>query len=504
MIWLPVVIPAAVGVLTFMLGESRGRLRAAVNLGGAAVTALVVIGLSIGAYAGDVSASGIEGLPGLGIGLEGDLLGLLFATVATVLWGVTLVYAIGYTEHAEDRARFFGFFALCIATANGVALSDDLLTFFLFYEILSLATYPLVVHSGTDEALAAGRKYLFYALGGGAALLVGVVWLYAIAGPVAFTPGGALDAVSGRVGELRAIFGLLVLGMGVKAALVPLHGWLPGAMVAPAPVSALLHAVAVVKAGVFGIVRLVNEVYGPELAQSLGVAQPLAILAAGTIIFGSLVALRQDDIKKRLAYSTIAQLSYITLGTALCTPIAAVGALAHLAHHAAMKITMFFTAGSLAETHHIKRVSQLDGIGSLMPLTMWSFAIASFGLAGLPPFAGFFSKFSLGTGAAYAGQPWATLLFVTSSALAVGYLAPILIRAVRKPRPAQDGARETDGDAAAVERPAFGTESDPRLLWPIVTCAVLVVAMGLLAGVPGSPLDWATRAIAPSFGGWTP
>lgn len=491
-VWLPVLLPALVGTTTFLLGESRSRARAVVNLVGAVTAAAVVIWLSVGAYAGEMRASRIETLPGLTVGLEADLLGLLFATVATVLWGVTLVYAIAYMEHAEDRARFFGFFAICIASATGVALAEDLLTFFLFYEILSLATYPLVVHSGTEEALAAGRKYLFYALGGGAALLVGVVWLYAIAGPVSFTPGGALGDVAGQANTLRVIFGLLAVGLGVKAALVPLHGWLPGAMVAPAPVSALLHAVAVVKAGVFGIVRLVNEVYGPELAQSLGVAQPLAVVAAVTILFGSLVALRQDDIKRRLAYSTVAQLSYITLGTALCTPLAAVGALAHLAHHAAMKITMFFTAGSLAETHHVKKVSQLDGIGRLMPLTMWSFAIASFGLAGLPPFAGFFSKWPLGVGAAEGGDVWATLLFVTSGALAVGYLAPILIRAVK---------HVPDDDA---ERPAFGRESDPRMLWPIVFVALLSLAMGLLAGVPGSPLDWAARAIAPTFGGWLP
>jgi multicomponent Na+:H+ antiporter subunit D len=236
------------------------------------------------------------------------------------------------------------------------------------------------------------------------------------------------------------------------------------------------------------MVRLVNEVYGPGLATSLGVARPLAALAAVTILFGSIVALRQDDIKKRLAYSTVAQLSYITLGVALCSPLAAVGAVAHLAHHAVMKIAMFFTAGSLAETHHIKRVSQLDGVGRLMPLTMASFTVAALGLSGIPPFAGFFSKWLLGIGAAEGGQVWATLLFVTSGALAVGYLAPIVLRAVR---PSQAG-REP------------GLESDPRLLWPIVAVALLTIAFGLLAGVPGSPVEWAARAVAPSYAGWTP
>jgi multicomponent Na+:H+ antiporter subunit D len=274
----------------------------------------------------------------------------------------------------------------------------------------------------------------------------------------------------------------------VKAALVPFHGWLPRAMVAPAPVSALLHAVAVVKSGAFGMVRLVNEVYGPVLASSLGVAQALAFVTAVTILFGSVVALKQDDLKARLAYSTIAQLSYITLGTALCTPLTAIGALAHLAHHAVMKIAMFFTAGSLAETHDLKRVSELDGIGRLMPLTMMAFAVASLGLAGIPPFAGFSSKWQLGVGAAEAGQVWATLLFAASGALAIGYLAPILVRAVRPARAQRLG----------------GFEGDPRLVWPTVAVAVLTLAFGLFAGVPGSPVDWAMRAILPSYAGWAP
>ncbi len=487
-VWLTVLLPVLVGVTTFLLGETRERLRVLVNLAGAVLSSGVVIALVVRAYDGAVAGSSVEMLPGLALSLEADLLGLLFSAVATVLWAVTLVYAFGYMAHAENRARFFGFFALCIASANGVALSADLLGLFVFYELLTLATYPLVVHSGTDEALVAGRRYLYYALSGGAALLLGVVWLYAIAGTVPFTPGGALGAVAGRTGELRAIFALLAGGFGVKAALVGLHRWLPGAMVAPAPVSALLHAVAVVKAGAFGMVRLVNEVYGPELATSLGVAQPLAAIAAITILFGSIVALRQDDIKRRLAYSTIAQLSYITLGVALCSPLAAVGAVAHLAHHAVMKITMFFSAGSLAETHHIKRLSALDGVGHLMPATMASFAAASFGLAGIPPFAGFFSKWPLGAGAAESGQVWATLLFVTSGALAVGYLAPFLVRAVRP--------------AAAAREP--GAESDPRMLWPIVIVGALSLVLGLLAGVPGSPLDWAARAVAPSYAGWSP
>ncbi len=487
-VWLPILIPATVGIITFALGETRARARNATNLVGAAISAAIVVWLAAGAYGGEVVSSAIPMLPTISLGMHADLTGMLFSAVASVLWFVTLIYAIGYMDHARDRARFFGFFALCIAAANGVALASDPISLFLFYEILSLTTYPLVVHSGSTEARAAGRKYLLYALSGGTALLLGVSWLTVLAGQTPFTPGGALAGIEGQTAALRAIFGLMVVGFGVKAALMPLHGWLPGAMVAPAPVSSLLHAVAVVKAGVFGMIRLVNELYGPELASSLGVAQVLSALAAISIIVASAIALRQDDLKRRLAYSTIAQLSYITLGVALCSPLAAAGALAHLAHHAFMKITMFFTAGSLAETLHVKKLSQMGGVARRMPVTMSAFAVAAFALAGIPPLAGFASKWQLGAGAVESGSPWALLVYVAAGALAMGYMMPILFASLRT------------GDLGTRD----GLESDPRMLWPIVLVAVVSIVMGLAAGVPGSPAHWALSAVLPSFGGVMP
>lgn len=487
-VWLPMLIPATVGIVTFALGETRDAARNVVNLAGAAISAVIVVLLAVGAYAGEVASSAIPMLPGISLGMHADLTGMLFSAVASILWFVTLIYAIGYMDHARDRARFFGFFALCIAAANGVALASDPISLFLFYEILSLTTYPLVVHSGTAEARAAGRKYLVYALSGGTALLLGVSWLTVLAGQTPFTPGGALADVASHTGALRAIFALMVAGFGVKAALMPLHGWLPGAMVAPAPVSSLLHAVAVVKAGVFGMIRLVNELYGPGLATALGVAQVLSVLAAISIIVASTIALRQDDLKRRLAYSTIAQLSYITLGVALCSPLAAAGALAHLAHHAFMKITMFFTAGSLAETVHVKKLSQLGGVARRMPITMSSFAIAAFALAGIPPFAGFASKWLLGAGAVESGSSWALIVYVAAGALAMGYMVPILSASLRT------------GDLGSPN----GLESDPRMLWPIVLVAAMSIVLGLAAGVPGSPTHWALSAVLPSFGGVMP
>ena len=248
-------------------------------------------------------------------------------------------------------------------------MSANLVTFLTFYELLTVTTYPLIVHRGTREALRGGKIYLTYTLIGGAVLLLAVVWLHALAGPVVFKERGVLQAlVATHRGELQAIFLLFMVGLGVKAALVPLHGWLPKAMVAPAPVSALLHAVAVVKAGAFGIVRIVYDVYGAQTAAALGVLHPLAVAAGVTIVYGSVRALFQDELKKRLAYSTVSQVSYIVLGAAILGPVSTIGGLVHLVHQGIMKITLFFCAGNYAETLGTHRVSEMNGVGRRMPL----------------------------------------------------------------------------------------------------------------------------------------
>jgi multicomponent Na+:H+ antiporter subunit D len=482
--------PFLTAVLIFALGEHRHAARSRVNLAGAALTGTAVLAAAAAALAGAPDAYPSVGIALLDIGfsLRADMLGTLFAVVAGVLWLITTVYAIGYMSHASDRARFFGFFSVCVGSAIGIALSANLLTFFIFYEILTLATYPLVIHSGTPAALKGGRTYLTYALPAGGALAVGVVWLNLIAGPVEFTAGGSLDPAlaSTHAGSLIVIFALLMLGLGVKAALFPLHGWLPAAMVAPAPVSSLLHAVAVVKAGVFGIARVVLEVYGP-LGRDLGVTQVLAVLAGFTIIFGSVRAIAQDDFKKRLAFSTIAQLSYITLGVALASPIAIAGGIAHLAHHAAMKITMFFTAGAVAEEVKAYRVSEFDGLGKRMPLTMTAFSLAAIGIVGVPPVAGFTSKWLLGVGGVDAGAGWVIAVLGVSSLLNAAYFFPIIHRAwFRAPKPEW------------AHGPASGKpEGDMRMIVPLVITAAIGLAMGVFAGMDLSPASWA-QAIA----GW--
>jgi multicomponent Na+:H+ antiporter subunit D len=278
---------------------------------------------------------------------------------------------------------------------------------------------------------------------------------------------------------------LLIAGLGVKAALVPLHGWLPQAMVAPAPVSALLHAVAVVKAGAFGIVRVVYDVFGVEFAAGLGVMQPLAWLAAFTIVYGSIRALFQDDLKRRLAFSTVSQVSYIALGVAIAGPIATIGGIVHLVHQGLMKITLFFCAGNLAETLGVHKISEMNGAGRRMPWTMAAFTVGAFGMIGAPPIAGFISKWYIGLGALNTGQGWVILVLAGSSLLNASYFLPILHRAWFREPPAE-WPHEHD----------FGPrETAWALLLPPVITALLALGAGLLASVPFSPLEWA-RLIA--------
>jgi multicomponent Na+:H+ antiporter subunit D len=337
-------------------------------------------------------------------------------------------------------------------------------------------------------AVKGARTYLTYTLGGGVLLLIGAVWLQTIAGPIDFVQGGVLAELTHLdPWSLRWIFALLIMGLGVKAALVPFHGWLPKAMVAPAPVSALLHAVAVVKAGAFGIIRVVYDVFGVEFAATLGMLPLLGALAAITIIYGSVKALSQDHLKRRLAYSTISQVSYIALGTAIVGPMATIGGMVHLVHQGIMKITLFFAAGNYAETLGVHHVSEMNGIGRRMPATTFAFSIAALGMIGIPPVAGFISKWYLGMGAIEAGAGhWVIPVLIGSSLLNAAYFLPILYRAWFLPM----------GKTWPQEKlTPCRWELPAALLWPPVITASLAILIGLLAAAPFSPLEW-TKLIA--------
>jgi len=478
------------GVMIFFFSEKQAGLRTGLNIAAALVKLVLVAILINGVWRGDTLYElRVSLLPGLDLALRADALSLLFIILSATLWLVTTVYAIGYMEHSKNRSQFFGFFSLCVSSTMGIALAGNLLTFLIFYEMLTIFTYPLVVHNGTDKAMGGGRVYLMYTITGGAALLLGVVWLYMLAGQVEFTDGGALASVAHHTTPLTIIFFLFIVGLGVKAALFPMHGWLPRAMVAPAPVSALLHAVAVVKAGAFGIVRVVNDVFGVTLAQDLNLLQPLLVMACITVLVGSMFAIFQDDLKKRLAYSTVSQVSYVVMGVALFGPIGATGGLLHLVHQGVMKITLFFGAGSFAETLGIYRVSQMNGIGKRMPLTMGAFTIGALGMIGVPPVAGFISKWYLGTGALDANMDWVIGVLMLSSLLNAMYFLPILYRAWFM----------TQQEAWPHEHDFGRFETHWMLLTPPVVTAVFSILLGLFASLPYGLLDWVELIISREY-----
>jgi multicomponent Na+:H+ antiporter subunit D len=492
--WLPLLVLASSfvpGMIIFMLPEKAVVLRTTLNLGGALLKIIFLVLMMIGVSHGVDYQFRVPLVPGIDFVLHADALSLMFVNLSAVLWLATTVYAIGYLEDSPNRSRFFGYFSLCVTATVGLAMAGNLLTFLVFYEALTLTTYPLVVHRGTEIARKAGRSYLAYTIGGGVLLLAGTIWLYSLTGTLEFVDRGFIAGLDIDPGVLRLIFALLILGVGVKAALVPLHGWLPQAMVAPAPVSALLHAVAVVKAGAFGVVRIVYDVFGIEFAASLGVTLPLALLASVTIIYGSTRALFQDDLKRRLAFSTVSQVSYITLGIAVAGPIASIGGLVHLVHQGFMKITLFFCAGNFAETLGVHKVSELRGIGRRMPWTTTAFTLAALGMIGVPPMVGFISKWYIGLGALEVGQDWVVLVLAGSSLLNAAYFLPILRTAWFDPPP----------DEWPHERSYGRKETAWALLLPPLATVLAALAWGLFASMPGTPLDWvqfiAARKYAP-------
>ncbi|MEX0935922.1 MAG: proton-conducting transporter membrane subunit [Gemmatimonadota bacterium] len=384
----------------------------------------------------------VEVVPGITIGLDVEPLGLVFALIASFLWIVTSLYAIGYMRghHEENQTRFFFFFAVAISAVMGVAFAANMFTLFIFYEVLTLCTFPLVTHHQTEEAKRAGRIYLGILLTTSIAFqLLAIVWTYELAGTLDFQPGGILEGTA-SVGALSVLLVLYVFGVG-KAAVMPFHRWLPAAMVAPTPVSALLHAVAVVKAGVFTILKVVVYIFGIDTLAGLTSTPWLAWIAAATIILASLVAFTKDNLKARLAYSTISQLSYIVLGALLANQFGIIGGGMHIAMHAFGKITLFFAAGAVLVAAHETDISRMHGLGRTMPVTFGAFFIGSLSIIGLPPAGGVWSKWYLGLGTLEAGQIGLLAVLMVSSLLSLVYLLEVPVRAFfgRPPEDARHG-----------------------------------------------------------------
>ncbi|MDA8020690.1 MAG: monovalent cation/H+ antiporter subunit D family protein [Thermoanaerobaculia bacterium] len=488
-----VLLPLATAVAVVAFGRWPN-LREGATLSGGAVTLALVAGILLPAVRGGgrPRIDLFEILPGLQVSLHGEPLGLIFALVASSLWIVTSLFAVGYLRghHSPNQTRFFTFFALAIFGALGVALSANLLTLFLFYELITLCTFPLVTHDGTERAKKAGRLYLGLLMSTSVGLMLpAVIWIWNTTGTLEFRPGGILQGhVAG--GSAAVLLALFAFGT-AKAALMPVHRWLPAAMVAPTPVSALLHAVAVVKAGVFTLTKVVVYVFGLDLL-STGAARPIQWIAAFTLLAASVVALYQDNLKRRLAYSTISQLAYIVLGATLAAPKALVGAGLHIVMHAFGKITLFFCAGAIYVHAHKTNLRQMHGLGRRMPVTFMAFFLGSLSVIGVPPLGGSWSKLWLGSGAAQGDEPWAVAVYMLASLLAIGYLMPVVARGFFG-EPSPDDAFCRDQDI---------NEASPLLSLPpaftALCCLALFVFAGELAdflgGMLGAPTSTAIGA----------
>ncbi len=422
-------------------------------------------------------------MPGIELGFRVDALGLLFALGASLLWIVTSFYSIGYMrslgEHAQTR--YFACFALALSATIGVAFAANLFTLFLFYEGLTLVTYPLVGHKETAEARAGARKYVIYLLGAAKLFLMAAIILtYNVSGTLEFRAGGILpaDKLASQPVLLLVIFALFLFGF-AKNALVPLHSWLPAAMVAPTPVSALLHAVAVVKTGVFSTLRVFLFVFGPHAMREIGADQLALGAATVTILVGSLLALGQDNLKARLAFSTVSQLAYIVLGGALLNSSGVLGGTAHITNHAVSKITLFLCAGSIFVSTHKTEISQMSGLARRMPWTMGAFSLASLSIVGIPLTSGFVSKWNLAVGTVHGHNLVVLGVLLAGSLLSAAYLGPIVYRAYFE--------KESTGESVGAE-----VREVPWMVAPLVISAAASLLLGIF---PEPVLELAKRVL---------
>ncbi|MBR0308921.1 MAG: monovalent cation/H+ antiporter subunit D family protein [Mogibacterium sp.] len=487
---LAVLVSLLASILIYVTGEHiKANTREGITIAAAVLKIVIVYSLIPHVLAGEeLRLDLFEIVKGVSLAFDPDPAGMVFACIASTLWILTSIYSIGYMRgHGEkNQTGYFAAFAMCLSAATGICFAANLITFFIFFEVLTVATYPLVAHYRDDEGVKSGRKYLAYTLISGQIFFAAIVIVYCVAGTLEFRPGGFLTKEMLPMPWALLVFFMMVGAGMVKAGVMPLHSWLPAAMVAPTPVSALLHAVAVVKAGAFCTLRVVLYVFGPEMAGYCHGAEILAWMAVITILASSLVAMRKTNLKARLAFSTVGQLSYIVLGICILSPYAAAGAIYHIVAHAFMKITLFMAAGAIFVTTHKKDIRDMVGIGRRMPVTMTAFAAASIGIAGFPFFVGFVSKANIIMGAAEMGRPAFIATLIASALLALTYLMPVILVAFKK----------------NVDNPDFAErgEAAPAMLVPLVITAVISVVLGIWPNAGLHLFDFALMAANTIFG----
>jgi len=492
-----------------LFAGNRANIRESCILLGSMVLCLTVLSMTpMVLNTGPIDCSGFDLLPQIAFAFRVDALGLIFATTSSCLWILVSIYSIGYMRSLKEHAqkRFYFCFAMAITGAIGIAFAANLVTMFIFYEILTISTYPLVAHEESSEAIAAGHKYLAYLMTSGLFLLVAILVTYSLTGTTDFHPQGVLKPVlnTGSTITLQMVFFCFMVGF-AKSAWMPLHAWLPSAMVAPTPVSALLHAVAVVKAGVFGIIRIVCHIYGIDVMQALGLGFVLALLAAATIIIANALAIGQNNLKRMLAYSTINQLSFIILGVALLSPMAIKGAILHIPFHGFMKITLFLCAGAITAISGKKNISDMDGLGRKMPITMGAFTVGAFGMCGAPPLAGFVSKWHIVLGTVESGMLFFLMVVCIGSLLDVVYFFPVIKAAFFGKIP-QAEVHEIDREEKVHilrKRPASIEHRNALYLFMLIPLSITAIFSILLCFFPNlfGIYDLAGLAVKNIFGG---
>lgn len=478
-----------IGAASIVAVRKNPNIREVCSVGAAIIKFFIVASMIPAILAGNtIHYTLLSFLPQVSISFRVDALGILFATTASFLWILNTFYSIGYMRTLKEHAqtRYYACFAMTLSATMGVAFSANLITLYLFYELITFCTYPLVAHKETEEAFAGGHKYIFYLIGTSKTFfLAAIILTFTLSGTTSFRPNGVfMQGISPTL--LIMVYFLFLAGIG-KAAIMPFHGWLPAAMVAPTPVSALLHAVAVVNTGVFCVLRVIFHVFGIKLMQELNLGVVTAFLASFTILMASIYALTRDNLKARLAYSTVSQLSYIILGGALLTPSGMAGGIMHIVIHAFSKITLFLCAGSIYVASHKTKISEMGGIGRQMPWTMAAFSIGALSMIGVPPLSGFITKWYLGLGSIEAHQPAILLVLLTSSVLNAAYFVPIIYKAffevpegLLRLRPMSLGAAARGFDEEGDQKEEH-TIKEPSyfILIPLMLTALISLMLGL-------------------------
>lgn len=427
---LTMLVPIICGLEILFLGSFKEKGYRPIIIGGSVTTFLLVLIVGILYPGAGITISSPH--PMVSFAFKLDEMGVLFTLLVSLLWIFTSFYAFGYMEGTDHARRFYGFFIIALGVTLGIGFSANLVTLYMFYEILTFVTYPLVIHTGTPEAVRAGKMYLIYSLFGAGLAFTAMFLLSPALETYSFIPHGQVILGLVSNGYLQKVFILMFIGFGVKAAIFPLHAWLLGAMAAPTPVSALLHAVAVVKSGIFALTRVIFYIFGYEIVKQINVIYYLGILIAIMIVAGSLLAIGEKNLKRRLAYSTIAQLGYIMMGLILLTENSIRGGLLHIVNHAFIKITLFFCIGTIIHMTGKTTLAEIEGLGRRMPITMTCFTVSAFSLMGIPPLNGFISKSHLVIGALDGNFIIYAVILIGGSFLTAAYLLPIMITGLLK------------------------------------------------------------------------